>query len=101
MSIAFCLFGSTLDPSTAGALAIVRPETIIRWPRVGFRAYWRWRSRNRVGGPKVSAELRALISEMSRANPLWGAPRIHGELLKLDFEVAQSTVAKYMVRRRG
>jgi hypothetical protein len=93
MSIAFCLFGSTLDPSTAGALAIVRPETIIRWHRVGFRAYWRWRSRNRVGGPKVSAELRALISEMSRANPLWGAPRIHGELLKLDFEVAQSSAS--------
>ena len=88
-------------PSTVGALAIVRPETIIRWHRVGFRAYWRWRSRNRVGRPKVSAELRALIREMSRANPLWGAPRIHGELLKLGFEVAQSTVAKYMVRRRG
>src|SRR5271169_3991070 len=87
-------------PSTIGALAIVRPETIIRWHRVGFRAYWRWRSRNRVGRPKVSAELRALIGEMSRANPLWGAPRIHGELLKLGFDVAQSTVAKYMVRRR-
>jgi transposase InsO family protein len=88
-------------PSTAGAFAIVRPETIVRWHRVGFRAYWRWRSRNRVGRPKVSAELRALISEMSRANPLWGAPRIHGELLKLGFDVAQSTVAKCMVRRRG
>src|SRR4030088_1268638 len=88
-------------PSTAGALAIVRPETIIRWHRVGFRAYWRWRSRNRVGRPKVSAELRALISEMNRANPLWGAPRIHGELLKLGFDVAQSTVAKYMERRQG
>jgi transposase InsO family protein len=88
-------------PSTAGALAIVRPETVIRWHRVGFRAYWRWRSRSRVGRPKVSHELRALIIEMSRANPLWGSPRIHGELLKLGFDVAQSTVAKYMVRRRG
>ena len=88
-------------PSTAGALAIVRPETVIRWHRVGFRAYWRWRSRGRVGRPKVSRELRALIAEMSRANPLWGSPRIHGELLKLGFDVAQSTVAKYMVRRRG
>ena len=88
-------------PSTACALAIVRPETVIRWHRLGFRAYWRWRSGNRVGRPKVSAELRALIREMSQANPLWGAPRIHGELLKLGFEVAQSTVAKYMVRRRG
>src|SRR5262249_16780866 len=88
-------------PSTVGALAIVRPETVIRWHRLGFRAYWRWRSSRRVGRPTVSAELRALIREMSRANPLWGAPRIHGELLKLGFAVAQSTVAKYMVRRRG
>jgi hypothetical protein len=88
-------------PSTVGALAIARPETIIRWHRSGFRAYWRWRSRNCVGRPKVSAELRALIREMSRANPLWGSPRIHGELLKLGFDVAQSTVAKYMARRLG
>jgi transposase InsO family protein len=88
-------------PATVGALAIIRPETVIRWHRVGFRAYWRWRSRNRVGRPTISAELRALIGEMSRANPLWGAPRIHGELLKLGFDVAQSTVAKHMVRRRG
>src|SRR5260370_16917310 len=86
-------------PSVLGAVAIVRPETIIRWHRVGFRAYWRWRSRNRVGRPKVSAELRTLIGEMSRANPLWGAPRIHGELLKLGFDVARSTVARYMCRR--
>ena len=61
-------------PSVLGAIAIVRPETIIRWHRAGFRAYWRWRSRNPVGRPKVSAELRTLIGEMSRANPLWGAP---------------------------
>src|SRR5882762_2807637 len=85
-------------PSVLEAVAIVRPETIIRWHRAGFRAYWRWRSRNRVGRPKVSAELRTLIGEMSRANALWGAPRIHGELLKLGFEVAQSTVARYMCR---
>src|SRR6201987_220910 len=86
-------------PSILEVVAIVRPETIIRWHRAGFRAYWRWRSRNRVGRPKVSAELRTLIGEMSRANALWGAPRIHGELLKLGFEVAQSTVARYMCRR--
>ena len=86
-------------PSILGAIAIVRPETIIRWRRAGFRSYWRWRSRNPVCRPKVSAELRRLIREMSRANPLWGAPRIHGELLKLGFEVAQSTVARYMCRR--
>jgi transposase InsO family protein len=88
-------------PCVIGAIAIVRPETIIRWHRAGFRAYWRWRSRNHVGRPKVSAELRTLIGEMSRANPLWGAPRIHGELLKLGFEVAQSTVARYMCRHSG
>src|SRR6202023_173440 len=86
-------------PSVLEVIAIVRPETIIRWHRAGFRAYWRWGSRNRVGRPKVSAELRTLIGEMSRANALWGAPRIHGELLKLGFEVAQSTVARYMCRR--
>ncbi len=85
-------------PSVLGAIAIVRPETIVRWHRAGFRAYWRWRSRNRVGRPKVSIELRTLIGEMSCANRLWGAPRIHGELLKLGFEVAQSTVARYMCR---
>ena len=76
-------------PSILSAIAIVRPETIIRWHRAGFRSYWRWRSRNPVGRPKVSAELRRLIRAMSRANPLWGAPHIHGELLKLGFEVAQ------------
>src|ERR1039457_3881019 len=86
-------------PSVLGAIAIIRPETIIRWHRAGFRAYWRWRSRNHVGRPKVSAELRTLIGEMSQANPLWGAPHIHGELLKLGFEVAQSTVARYMCRQ--
>jgi hypothetical protein len=88
-------------PSVLEVVAIVRPETIIRWHRAGFRAYWRWRSRNRVGRPKVSAELRALIGEMSRANTLWGAPRIHGELLKLGFEVAQSTVAGTCAATRG
>ena len=85
-------------PSVLSAIAIVRPETIIRWHRAGFRAYWRWRSRDRVGRPRVSAELRTLIGEMSRANRLWGAPHIHGELLKLGFTIAQSTVARYMYR---
>src|SRR5664280_2637956 len=88
-------------PSVLGAIAIIRPETIIRWHRAGFRAYWRWRSRNRVGRPRVSDELRTIIGEMSWANPLWGAPHIHGELLKLGFEVAQSTVARYMCRHSG
>jgi hypothetical protein len=85
-------------PSVLGAIAIVRPETIIRWHRAGFRAYWRWRSGNRVGRPRISAELRNLIGEMSRANHRWGAPHIHGELLKLGFTLAQSTVARYMYR---
>jgi len=76
-------------------LAIVQPESVIRWHRAGFRYYWRWKSRARGGRPAVEAELRTLIQKMSINNPLWGAPRIHGELLKLGFEVAQSTVAKY------
>src|SRR5262249_6521620 len=88
-------------PTTVSALAIVRPETVIRWHRAGFRVYWRWRSRSRFGRSKISAELRALIHEMSQANLLWGAPRIHGELLKLGFEGAPSTVAKYFVPRPG
>src|SRR5882724_8408099 len=88
-----------LFPSVLAAITIVQPETIIRWHRTGFRLYWRWRSRSRGGRPKVPIEIRRLIREMSLANRLWGAPRIHGELLKLGFEVAQSTVAKYMARR--
>ena len=79
---------------------VVKPETILRWHRSGFKAFWRWKSRNRAGRPKVDRELRDLIGRMSKENPLWGAPRIHGELLMLGFEVAQSTVSKYMVRGR-
>jgi transposase InsO family protein len=88
-------------PSILQVLTIIQPETLLRWHRAGFRRYWRWKSRGRVGRPQVQAELRALIRQMSAENPLWGAPRIHGELLKLGFEVSQSTVAKYMVRRQG
>ena len=73
----------------------------MRWHRAGFRCYWRWKSRPRGGRPQIETDLRALIRRMSIENPLWGAPRIHGELLKLGFEVAQSSVAKYMVKRRG
>ena len=80
------------------AVSIVQPETVIRWHRTGFRLYWHWKSRFRGGRPKVPVEIRRLIREMSLANRLWGAPRIHGELLKLGIEVAQSTVAKYMAR---
>src|SRR5271169_1974962 len=88
-------------PSILQVLAIIRPETLVRWHRAGFRCYWRWKSRPLGGRPQIETELRALIRRMSMENPLWGAPRIHGELLKLGFEVAQSSVAKYMVKRRG
>ena len=90
-----------LFPKSYDALAIVRPDTVIRWHRAGFRLYWRWKSRRRFGRPTVSLEIRRLIHEMSIANPLWGAPRIHGELLKLGIEIGQTSVAKYMARRRG
>lgn len=88
-----------LFPSVLKVMTIVRPETVVRWHRAGFRRYWRWKSRVRGGRPPVSAELRALIRQMSLENVLWGAPRVQGELLKLGFTVAQSTVAKYMVKR--
>ena len=87
-----------LFPSVLNAVTIIQPETIIRWHRTGFRLYWRWKSRSRGGRPRIPGEIRRLIREMSLANRLWGAPRIHGELLKLGIEVAQSTVAKYMAR---
>src|SRR6478672_690956 len=88
-------------PSALKAITIVRPETLVRWHRAGFRRYWRWKSRSLGGRPQIDGDMRALIRRMSVENPLWGAPRIHGELLKLGFEVAQSSVAKYMVKRRG
>jgi transposase InsO family protein len=88
-------------PSILQVVTIVQPETLLRWHRAGFRCYWRWKSRPRGGRPQIEADLRALIRRMSIDNPLWGAPRIHGELLKLGFEVAQSSVARYMVKRRG
>ena len=87
-----------LFPSVLNAITIVQPETIIRLHRAGFRLYWRWKSRSHGGRPKVPLEIRRLIREMSLANRLWGAPRIHGELLKLGIDIAQSTVAKYMAK---
>src|SRR5258707_1819977 len=89
------------SPSILQVLTIIRPETLMRWHRAGFRCYWRWKSRPQGGRPQIDPELRALIRRMSVENPLWGAPPIHGELLKLGFEVAQSSVAKNMVKRRG
>ena len=89
-----------LFPKMYDALAIVRPETVIRWHRAGFRSYWRWKSKQRCGRPAVTVEIRQLIRQISGANPLWGAPRIHGELLKLGIDVGQTGVVKYMARRR-
>ncbi len=88
-------------PDWRRPLAVVQPETVIRWHRRGFRLYWRWKSRPRwPGRRKVPKEIRDVIRKMSRDNPIWGAPRIHGELLKLGIEVSQATVSKYMVRHR-
>jgi putative transposase len=80
------------------AVHIIKPETVIRWHRRGFRLLWTWKSRHRLGRPTVPHDLRALIREMSTANPLWGAPRVHGELQKLGISVSQATVAKYLRR---
>ena len=82
-------------------LVIVKPETVIRWHRCGFRRYWTWKSRRRRPGRLgVAPEIRELIRNMSRANPLWGAPRVHGELAKLGISISQAAVSKYMVRHR-
>jgi hypothetical protein len=83
-------------PSILKVLTIIQPEMLVRWHRAGFRRYWRWKSRPRGGRPLIDTEMRVLIRRMSLENPLWSAPRIHGELLKLGFEIAQSSVAKYM-----
>jgi putative transposase len=81
-------------------LVIVKPETVIAWHRRGFRLFWTWKSRRRTGRPTVPTDVRTLIGTMSAANPLWGAPRVHGELLKLGIDISQASVAKYMVRPR-
>jgi len=88
-----------LWPRCLELMVLVKPATVVQWHRQGFRLYWRWRSRS--GRPSVDREIRDLIRQMCKANLIWGAPRIHGELLKLGIEISQATVAKYMVRRRG
>ena len=88
-----------LWPRFLKLVVVVKPATVIQWHRQGFRLYWRWRSKSER--PSIDREVRDLIRQICNANPLWGAPRIHGELLKLGIEVSQATVAKYMVRRRG
>ena len=89
-----------ISPTIVNALVIIKPETVIRWHRAGFRLLWRWKSRRRGGRPKVPLEIRRLIRDISLADPLWGAPRIHGELLKLGIDIGQTSVAKYMARCR-
>ena len=89
-----------LWPKAAGLIRIVHPKTLVRWHREGFRLYWRWRSRKRGGRPKIPKEIRVLVRQMSTENPLWGAPRIHGELLKLGFDISQATVSRHMPKRR-
>ena len=88
-------------PNWRQHLTIVKPETVVGWHRSGWRLFWRWRCRSVRGRPKVSAEVRALIRKMSSENRLWGAPRIHGELLKLGYDICETTIAKYMVRQPG
>ena len=84
-------------------LVVVEPETVVGWHRAGFRLFWKWRSRARDGRPKTTAEIRTLIRRLAEENSTWGAPKIHGELLKLGFVVSERTVARYLrrVRRRG
>jgi len=93
----FWVWLARLWKNWASVLVIVKPETVIRWHRQGFRYYWRWKSR-KAGRPKVPAEIRALIRQMSEQNPTWGAPRIQSELRLLGYDVALSTVARYMAR---
>jgi putative transposase len=88
-----------LWPRCLDMMVLVNPATVVQWHRQGFRLFWRWRSRS--GRPSVDREVSKLIGQISSVNPLWGAPRFHGELLKLGIEVSQATVAKYIVRRRG
>ena len=92
---ALLVWMTRLWPSLLGMVQVVEPATILRWHRAGFRSYWRWKSRKRAGRPRIDRDLRDLIRRMSQENPLWGAPRIHGELLKLGFEVAESTVVEW------
>jgi hypothetical protein len=95
---ALLLWMTRLWPSLLDAVRVVQPETVLRWHRAGFKMFWRRKSRHKAGRPKIDHGLWDLIRRMSRENPLWGASRIHGELSMLGFEVAQSTVSKYMVR---
>lgn len=93
---ALFVFLYRLFPSVLNAIAIIKPETAIRWHRAGFRSSWRWKSRKPGGRPRIGKDVRALIRRMRGENPLWGAPRIHGELRMIGFDVSQATVSRYM-----
>lgn len=94
----FWVWLSRLWHGWRSCLIVVKPETVVRWHGRGFKLYWRWKSRKKTGRPLIDAEVRQLIRRMCRENPLWGAPRIQSELVLLGHGVAESTVAKYMVR---
>ncbi len=97
----FWVWLSRLWPNWRSALDIVQPKTVIKWHRIGFKLYWRRKSRpGKPGRPPIEREIRDLIRRMSRENPTWGTPRIRSELLLLDYNIAEETVAKYMVRTR-
>jgi hypothetical protein len=100
MDRAFWVALSRLWTSWPHALILVKPETVIGWHRKGFKLFWTWKSRTRGGRPRIDTEIQTLIRRMALENPTWGAPRIHGELLKLGFEVTEATVSRYMPRRR-
>jgi len=97
---AFWVALSHLWTGWQGTLIVVKPQTVISWHRKGFKLYWTWKSRNKGGRPRVDVTIRRLIRQMANDNATWGAPRIHGELLKLGFDVSEPTVSRYMPRRR-
>ncbi|ABK45120.1 conserved hypothetical protein [Magnetococcus marinus MC-1] len=98
----FWVWLSQIWPRWKHALVIIKPATVIKWHKQGFKLYWKRKSRPmRPGRPRVPQEVRDLIRQMSRENPLWGAPRIHGELLKLGYDVGETSVSKYMLRPGG
>ena len=89
--------------SWKSVLIVVKPDTVVGWHRAGFRWYWRWKSRRRRGRPRITPEIREVIVRLAEENTGWGAPKIHGELLKLGFDISERTVARYLrpIHRRG
>jgi putative transposase len=90
---------TSIFSSWKSALLIIKPETVIRWHQEGFTLYWRWKSRSELGRPKIPQEQINLIKQIANENPLWGAPRIHGEMLKLGFNISESTVLRYLPKK--